>query len=176
MKRAPREALPRQGVVLPETPVEKRELAALAEDIQELRGRPLRLRLRNFSPTAVGYMGALGGPLPYMLRLRGIAEQTADHERRLRLAWHELALNTSEQDAFATAWTATVGTWSFDKVNEVIERHNRYYPVESGLPMDPATRNYALLGGQDYRCAPLDPAWALERFPVSRELALRQSL
>ena len=67
MKRAPREVLPRQAVVLPETPVERRELNALAEDIQELRGRRLRLRLRNFSPTAAGYMGALGGPLPSWL-------------------------------------------------------------------------------------------------------------
>ena len=31
--------------------------------------------------------------------------------------------------------------------------------------MDPRTRNYALVGGEDYRRRPLDAAWALERVP-----------
>ena len=34
--------------------------------------------------------------------------------------------------------------------------------------MDPRTRTYALVGGEDYRRRPLDAAWALERFPAQR--------
>jgi hypothetical protein len=52
-------------------------------------------------------------------------------------------------------------------VNDLIDRHNRFYPIESRLPMDPRTRDYALVGGEDYRRRPLDAAWALERFPAS---------
>ena len=59
-----------------------------------------------------------------------------------------------------------MGQWSFDEVNALIEAHNRYYPAESRLPMDPRTRTYALVGGEDYRRRPLDAAWALERFPA----------
>ena len=53
-------------------------------------------------------------------------------------------------------------------MNDLIDSHNRYYPAESRLPMDPRTRNYALVGGEDYRRRPLDAAWALERFPAQR--------
>jgi hypothetical protein len=56
-------------------------------------------------------------------------------------------------------------------VNDLIDRHNRYYPVESRLPMDPKTRDFALIAGEDYRRRPLDAAWALERFPASLDRA-----
>jgi hypothetical protein len=32
--------------------------------------------------------------------------------------------------------------------------------------MDPKTRTYALVNGEDYRRRPLDAAWALRRFPA----------
>ena len=32
--------------------------------------------------------------------------------------------------------------------------------------MDPARGDFALVNGKSYRLAPLDAAWALDRFPV----------
>ena len=153
MKREEREQILRQGVVAPETPRDRRDRAALAEDMQAsgLHGRALRLRLRNFRPSADGYLSALGGPLPFMVRLRTITEMTAEHERRLGEAWRELAATGLDDEAFAAAWRAEVAAWSFDEVNDLIDRHNRFYPAESRLPMDPRTRDYALVGGEDYR-------------------------
>ncbi len=169
MKREEREQILRQGIVSAETPRDRRERDALAEDVQAsgLRGKALRLRLRNFRPSADGYLSALGGPLPFMVRLRTITEMTAEHERRLGEAWSELTAAGLDDDALAAAWRAEVEAWSFDEVNDLIERHNRFYPIESRLPMDPRTRDYALVGGEDYRRRPLDAAWALERFPAS---------
>ena len=168
MNRAEREAILGKNVAKPETPRERRQLADLDEDLREspLRGKKLRLRLVNFRPSADGYLSALGGPLPYMVRLREIAEQTAAHEQRLREAWHALAAASSDDESFAAAWRAEVGRWSFDEVNDLIDRHNRWYPAESRLPMDPKTRTYALVNGEDYRRRPLDAAWALRRFPA----------
>ena len=173
MKPAERERILKQGVISPETPRDRRDREALAEDVRSpgLRGRQLRLRLRNFRPAADGYLSALGGPLPYMIRLRTIAELTEDHERRLREAWRVLGATSAGADVFAEAWRAEVRSWSFDEVNDLIERHNRFYPIESRLPMDPRTRDYALVGGEDYRRRPLDESWALERFPASLESA-----
>ena len=56
----------KQQVVLPETPKERRELAALEEDLRSLpgRGRRTRLRLRNFRPSADAYLASTNGPLP----------------------------------------------------------------------------------------------------------------
>jgi hypothetical protein len=168
MRREEREQILRQGIVSAETPRDRRERDALAEDVRSagLRGKALRLRLRNFRPSADGYLSALGGPLPFMVRLRTITEMTAEHERRLGEAWAELAAQGLGEEARATAWRAEVDAWSFDEVNDLIDRHNRFYPVEARLPMDPRTRDYALVGGEDYRRRPLDAAWALERFPA----------
>ena len=76
----------RQGVVLPETARERRERELLQDDVagSPLRGRRIEQRLRNFTPSADSYLVALGGPLPYMTRLRAIHVQTAEHERQLR--------------------------------------------------------------------------------------------
>ena len=52
-------------------------------------------------------------------------------------------------------------------MNDLVERHNRWYPAESRLPMDPRTGEYALVNGRDYRLAPLDVTWILERFPAA---------
>ena len=52
-------------------------------------------------------------------------------------------------------------------VNDLIRRHNRWYPAEARLPMDPRTGDFALVNGKPYRREPLDPAWALQRLPPS---------
>lgn len=168
MRRKDRDQYLKQGVVSPETPRARREREELAEDVRAagLHGRPLRLRLRNFRPAADGYLTALGGPLPFMLRLRDIARLTEEHERRLAEAWRALASDVTEPKAFGEMWRAAVRDWSFDEVNELIDRHNRFYPIEARLPMDPRTGTYALVGGEDYRRTVLDAAWALDRFPA----------
>jgi len=175
--KAERDAIMRQGVVLPETPRQRRERAALEEDFQTipLRGRRLPVRARHSRPTVEAYLVATRGPLPYMVRLREIEQHVESHEDVLRGEW--LALG-SEHDcdpkAFANTWRARAATVAFDEVNDLIERHNLWYPVESRLPMDPRTGDYALVNGRSYRLAPLDAAWVLERFPA--ELTAAQAV
>ena len=170
MEKAERDAILRQGVVLPETPRQRRELAALAEDLQSipLTGKPLPVRARAFRPNADAYLVATQGPLPYMLRLREIEQLTAAHEWELRDAWRSLA-DTCSEDAghFGRMWLAAARSYAFDEVNDLIERHNRWYPAESRLPMDPRTGEYALVNGRDYRLVQLDATWILERFPAA---------
>ena len=50
-------------------------------------------------------------------------------------------------------------------MNDLIERHNRHYPAESRLPMNPRTGDFVLINGRPYTREPLDVAWILERFP-----------
>jgi len=174
VKKAEREAIMRQGVVLPDTPRQRRERAALDEDLQTiaLTGKPLPVRARHFRPSAEAYLAATRGPLPYMLRLREIEQRIDGHEKALREEWRELA-GECDRDAsrFRRAWEARVREQSFDEVNDLIDRHNRWYPVESRLPMDPRRGDHALVNGRDYRLAPLDEAWILERFPPELRLA-----
>jgi hypothetical protein len=175
MDKAERDAILRQGIVLPETPRDRRERAALEEDLRanRSRGKPLGLRLRNFTPRADAYLAAARGPLHYMLRLRTIEQRKDALEESLNGRWRALAAVCSGDGAsFAESWTAEVGRVDLDEVNELIERHNRWYPAESRLPMDPRTGDYALVNGGDYRLAPLDAGWVLERFPASLHEAL----
>ena len=175
MEKAERDAILRQGVVLPETPRDRRGRAALEEELRSipLRGQRIALRLRNFLPLVDTYLAATRGPMPYMLRLREIEQQTADHEERLSDAWRALAEGSDGDDlAFVRAWEAMAAGWSFGEVNDLIERHNRWYPIEARLAMDPRTGDYALVNGRDYRLEPFDAAWVLERFPATVDRAV----
>jgi len=172
MDRRERERISKQGVVRPETPRERREREGLQEDVADspLRGRRVQHRLRNFTPSADSYLAALGGPLPYMTRLRAIHVQTAEHERQLAAARLALARETgADESLFAERWRETVEGWNFHEVNDLIARHNRWFPAESRLPMDPRRRDYALVNGRDYRLEPFDARWVLERFPAELE-------
>ena len=165
----------RRGVVLPETPRQRRELAGLEEDLRtlDLRGKPLPIRPRLFRSSADAYLLATRGPLPYMLRLREIEQRLEEHEKTLRTAWHALA-HACEGDAaaFAREWIGAAHRVVFDEVNDLIDRHNRWYPVESRLPMDPRRGDYALVNGRDYRLDPIDAEWVLEQFPPDLVRAL----
>ncbi len=121
--------------------------------------------LRNFRPDAGSYLLSAGGPLPYMVRLREIDQLTETHARALAAARDELAVACQgDRAAFERRWSALVEAWRFDDVNDLIARHNRFYPIEARLPMDPRTRDFVRINGRDYRRRPLGPEWVEERF------------
>jgi hypothetical protein len=128
-------------------------------DLNPLSGRPLKRRIRRFRPEADRYLASLGGPLPYMQRLRQIDDLIEQHAIRLADAYAARAADPAQ-------WRRTADRWSFDEVNDLIERHNRYYPIEARLAMDPRTRDYVKIAGRSYRRDPLDAHWILTRFPA----------
>jgi len=148
----------RQGVVLPETLRQRRDRHGLEQDLIDspAAGRPLRQRYRNFKADAGSYLASLGGPLPYMTRLREIAALVARHERELREAYQTLGPGE---------WHEHVRRVDFSEVNDLIDRHNRWYPVEARLPMDPRTGDYALVNGERFAKQRLDARWVFDRFP-----------
>ena len=164
-----------EGATRPETPRDREERRLLDEELatSPIKGRPLRQRYRNFRPDADAAIRALGGPTIWMRRLRAIEDAVEQHEQRLGEAWRELAEEVEDPAAFAAAWRELAGTWSFAEVNHLIERHNRNFPAEARLPMDPRTRDFVKVGGREYRREPLDANWILARFPADRAAALQ---
>ncbi len=160
----------RQGVTRPETPRDRTQREALEADLLEnpLTGKPLRRRLRNFRPGADAALRALGGPLAWMRRLRTIELLVDEHEARLREAWDDLRAEHTDDRAFADAWRALAARWSFNEVNALIERHNRYFPTETRLPMSPRTGDFVHFDGRPYTREPLNAQWILNRFPPPR--------
>ena len=159
-----------QGAIRPETPHERRERERLEADLASspVRGRPLRQRLRNFRPDPESGARALGGPTAWMRRLRAIEDAVEQHERQLGDSWRTLAQEVEDPAEFAAAWRELAGNWSFARVNELIDRHNRNFPAEAQLAMDPRTRDFVKVGGKPYRREPLDAQWILARFPAER--------
>jgi hypothetical protein len=147
------------------SPVE-RYLAEKEVGDNPLVGHPLPERPRLARVDLDRYLPALGGPLPYMQRLRRIDDETEAHERALAETWRELAdEHRGDPAGFRVRWTSVAAEWSFDEVNDLIARHNAYYPVEARLPMDPRSGDYVPVLGRSYRREPLDADWILERFP-----------
>ena len=164
-----RTAILGEGGIRSENTREARARRVLELDLENspLRGKPLPRRLRNFAPSVDRVVASLGGPLPYMQRLREIEVLTASHEGALAVRWRETAAEThGDPEDFAQRWRRIAERWSFDAVNDLIDRHNRFYPAESRLPMDPRTRDFVLVNGERYERRPLDAAWVLRRFPA----------
>jgi hypothetical protein len=161
MKRPRAEEILGEWGVRDVTPPNQRERALLEadRDVNPLTGRPLRRRIRNFRSEPDLYLAALGGPLPYMRRLRKIEEETAEQVELLAEAY-------AEHGSDPEAWRRIAETWDFGEVNELIEKHNRYFPIESRLRMDPRSRDFVKIAGKPYRREPLDAAWVLAQFPA----------
>jgi hypothetical protein len=82
---------------------------------------------RNFSLSIEDRIRAFAqGPLAYMRRLRTIEDLRERLVRRFAAAGDD-------------AWTVDEMAADLARLNELIERHNRYYPIEANLPVDPRT-------------------------------------
>ena len=174
----PREqkAIMSQGAIRPETARDREERRILEADLAEspVTGKPLQPRLRNFRPDADAAVRALGGPTVWMRRLRAIEVELEQHERQLEEAWHALARETADPAEFDRRWRDTARHWSFAEVNELVDRHNRWFPAEARLAMDPRTRDFVKINGRPYQRQALDAEWILARWPADLAAAQRR--
>jgi hypothetical protein len=75
---------------------------------------------RNFTVTTEEKVRALMGPPAYMRRRRDIEDLEENLLKKLRAGKPPESLDLRP-------------------INDLIDRHNRYYPVEANLPIDPQT-------------------------------------
>jgi len=147
---------------------ERREAELLAADLADspVAGKPLPRRLRNFSPSVEGYALSIAGPPAHVQRLRQIEDEIDGHLERLRAARD--AVVREEQDPLERErrWGLVVRRWNFHAVNDLIARHNRWYPIEARLAMNPRTGDFVPVGGKPYRLEPLDAGRVLAEVPL----------
>jgi hypothetical protein len=139
----------------------------LRESLEDDRGvgKPLSRRARQTKRSVEAYLRA-GGVPRYMERLRDIDAELSVQSYRLGRAYRALRRACRDDaEEFARRWRERAHTWRFDRVNTLIRDHNLWYPVETGLPMDPRTGDYVRRRGRSYRRAEVGPEWVLERFP-----------
>lgn len=130
--------------------------------------QPNRIRTPAFvsRATVEAYLAAQIMPR-WMERLREIHDELASHRIRLERAHRELSEECAgDAEAFARRWRDRARRWRFDYVNELIDQHNDYYPIEANLPVNPRTGDYVTVTGRPYRREPLGADWIFERFPA----------
>jgi hypothetical protein len=129
-------------------------------------GRPLSSRARQTARSVESYLEAGVRPR-WMERLIEIERGMAREKRRLGEAHRALRAECGDdREAFARRWRERAAAWPFADLNELIEQHNRWYPMERQLPMDIRTRDYVPVNGRSYRRPLLGPEWVLEHFPA----------
>ena len=116
---------------------------------------------------------AVGGAPAWSRRLRRIDDLTDAALQELEADWRGLGWSRRRAPVeFSTLWRQRATRQDFRQVNELIRRHNEYYPIEANLPMSARTGDFVRPGGRDYRRPLLDASWILERFPPELERAL----
>jgi hypothetical protein len=146
------------------SPIESRLRDSLEDDSGV--GKPLSRRTRQTKRTVEAYLRA-GGVPRYMERLREIDAELSRQTFRLQRAYGALQRTCGhDPEEFARRWRSRALNWPLARVNELIREHNQWYPVETGLPMDPRTGDYVRRRGRSYRRAEVGPGWVLERFPA----------
>jgi hypothetical protein len=132
------------------------------------RNRPARRLSRRAlqTPRAVEHYLTAGGPPRWMERLAQIDRGIAREKGRLAEEYAALRHELPSRREFARRWREIAGRQRFDDLNELIEQHNEWYPVERNLPMDIRTRDYVLIHGRSYRRPRLDAGWVLDEFPA----------
>jgi hypothetical protein len=94
--------------------------------------------LRNFSISTADRIRAAGGPHAYMRRRRHIEDLTASLRKAVEAA---IAQAGGDVDAARRALQGRPAvTRALRELDRLIVAHNRYYPIEANLPLDPTTR------------------------------------
>lgn len=128
-------------------------------------GKPIARRALASQRTVESYLKA-GVKPRWMERIAEIDNAIAYQKRRFARAHRTLREESAGDEAlFAQRWTEFAERARFDELNQLIQQHNDWYPIERDLPMDLRTRDYVLVGGKSYRREPLSAEWVLRLFP-----------
>lgn len=134
--------------------------------------RPLQLNSSPFSISVADYLKAAAGPPAWSRRLVRIQNLQNALREQLDVAWREHSLRFAAQpQARAAAWRAYVGAIDLAPLNDLIEKHNAYYPIEARLRMQWPSGRYLLPTGAQYPLEHVIVDALLEEYPpdVTRE-------
>jgi hypothetical protein len=96
---------------------------------------------RNFTVTTEAKArAAIAGPPAHVLRKRRIEDmEDALVAKLVGLAKKSRSTHPGDDDAARAAFACAARDIDLAPINSLVEKHNRYYPCEANLPMDPRT-------------------------------------
>lgn len=135
-------------------------------DEQSGKGRPLSDRARQYQRSIDAYLKSGARPR-WMERVAEIDHGIARERERLAHSYHALReACAGDPGSFPERWRAVARSWPFADLNQLIEQHNEWYPIERDLAVNPRTGEYVPVAGRSYRRPVLGPEWVLEHFPA----------
>lgn len=102
---------------------------------------------RNFTLSTEERIRALTIGVPsYAERKKHIEDREAGYQKKLGALFDTLAAKGRSREDIEHALFDLARTFDLAKTNALVEKHNRYYPIEANLPLDPQTGGYLLYG------------------------------
>lgn len=138
----------------------------LAAESNPYTGRPLALHPSPFPLEPSTYLQAVVGAPAWSIRLVRIQEIRAQLEADVTSAWAEHRRRLAGRPGeFARQWQRYISELDFSEINDLIDKHNSYYPIEARLRMHWPSGRYVIPRGIDYPQARVTPESLLARFP-----------
>lgn len=148
-----------------DSPRERNLAARLDQASPSGASEPRRLSIHS-SPFAIdvaAYLRAAAGPPAWSRRLVRIQQLEADLRLELQSAWEDHRARFADRPyLLRDSWNEHLNQVDLSAVNELIDKHNLYYPIEAGLRMQWPSGRYILPSGVQF---------PLPRLTVDRLLA-----
>lgn len=133
---------------------------------KDVKGKPLKIPQVNFTVSLESKVRSMFGPPHFATRARRIENLTRKLMDDLAAEYAGMIERFREDpDTFDREWNRLVRSVELDKLNDLIEKHNKYYPIEANLQIDPES-GAPLLGSVPWKPKDkISTELLLERFP-----------
>lgn len=112
---------------------------------ENLKGKPLKIRQKNFTVPLAKQVQSYHGAPEYALRARKIEDAIEELMKELSLEYFNMLNEFSNKpEVFAQKWEGLIDSLELNELNSLIEKHNKYYPVEANLHIDRSSGNYLI--------------------------------
>ena len=104
---------------------------------EDIIGKPLEIPSVHFTIPLSKKIQALSGPPYYVVRARRIEQTTDQLMEDLAIEYRKMIKKfVNRPKVFSSKWKSLIEAWPLDKLNDLIENHNNYYPIEANLQID----------------------------------------
>jgi hypothetical protein len=122
-----------------------------ASEADPQRGKPITLQSRPFALDTTAYLRAAAGAPAWSRRLVRIERLRAEMLEQLRIAQRELSPPGGAGPATrASGRQAVLQALDLAALNELIDKHNAFYPIEAGLGMEWPSGRYIVPPGMQF--------------------------
>ena len=105
---------------------------------EDTKGKPLKIPQFNFTISLENKVRSMFGPPHYATRARRIENIT--HKLMEDLVFEYASMIDrfgDDPEVFAQQWKELISSLELGELNDLIDKHNTYYPMEANLQIDP---------------------------------------